>query len=182
EDMIAQWFEKHDAAGCDPASLAESPLTTAHLDRLAETLDRSQIGPVMHYLSDDYVMRRLALEIETAATRIHSLVSAVKGFTYMDQATIPIPVDLAQGLSDTLTVMRSKARAKSVSLELDAAPDLPRIEGFGGELNQVWANLISNAVDAVPRSGRVKVAAAREADKLVVQVIDNGPGIPLDIQ
>ena len=182
EDMIAQWLEDHDAAGCDPVPLAESPLTSAHLEAMAKTLDRSQIAPVVRYLSDDYVMRRLGSEIETAATRIHTLVSAVKGFTYMDQETIPTPVDVAQGLSDTLTVMQSKARDKSVRLELDAAPGLPRIEGFGGELNQVWANLIANAIDAVPRSGMVRVTAARQGDDLVVQVIDNGQGIPQDVQ
>jgi signal transduction histidine kinase len=180
--MITEWLQNHDAADCDPIPLAESPLTADRLDALERTLDRRQLAPVIRYLSEEFVLRRLTSEIETAATRIHTLVAAVKGFTYMDQETIPTPVDVAQGLSDTLTVMRSMARSKSATLELEVAPNLPRFNGFGGELNQTWGNLIANAIDAVPQNGKVHVSAAREGDELVVQVADNGPGIPPDIQ
>jgi signal transduction histidine kinase len=100
----------------------------------------------------------------------------------MDQATIPTPVDVAQGLTDTLTILQSTARMKSVSLNLETAPNVPKIDGFGSELNQVWANLITNAIDAVPRGGAVNVIATRQEDNLTVQVVDNGPGIPADIQ
>jgi signal transduction histidine kinase len=126
-------------------------------------------------------MRRLASEIETASTRIHALVAAVKGFTYMDQATAPKPVDIGQGLSDTLTVLQSKARRRSAGVALQVAPDLPRIQAFGGELNQVWLNLIDNALDAVPEGGHVDVTAEATTDAIVVRVIDNGGGIPENI-
>jgi signal transduction histidine kinase len=182
EDMIGQWLERHDAGDCDPLPLAESPMTPGDLDALGAILEPDQIAPVVRHLTNDYIMRRLTSEIETAANRIHSLVSAVKGFTYMDQATIPTPVDVAQGLTDTLTILQSTARMKSVSLNLETAPNVPKIDGFGSELNQVWANLITNAIDAVPRGGAVNVIATRQEDNLTVQVVDNGPGIPADIQ
>ena len=76
----------------------------------------------------------------------------------------------------------SKARAKSVAVAVNVEPDLPRVRGFVGELNQIWANLIDNALDAVPDSGRVEVTATRERQRVVVRVVDNGPGIPAEIR
>ena len=123
---------------------------------------------------------RLASEIETAASRIHNLVAAVKGFTYMDQSTMPKPVDVRQGLADTLAVLNAKARGKSVGVSLDVAADLPRIQGFGGELNQVWANLVDNALDAA--RSHVAVTAGRQGHSVVVRVVDDGPGFPQEIR
>ena len=114
--------------------------------------------------------------------RISGLVAAIKGFTHMDQATVAEPVDLIQGLSNTVAVLRSKARAKSAAVVVEAEPGLPRVRGFAGELNQIWANLIDNALDAVPDSGRVEVLANRKQQQVVVRVIDNGAGIPAQIR
>ena len=100
----------------------------------------------------------------------------------MDQAAVAGPVDLVQGLSNTVTVLRAKARAKSATVVIDAEPGLPRVRGFAGELNQIWANLIDNALDAIPDSGRVEVTASREDGRVVVRVIDNGAGIPAQIR
>jgi signal transduction histidine kinase len=127
-------------------------------------------------------VRRLAADIAMAASRIHHLVDAVKGFTYMDQAAAPKPVDVGKGLSDTLVVLRAKTRARSATVNLDVAPDLPLVDGLGGELNQVWANLIDNALDAAGPSGRVDILASVEDAFVVVRVIDSGPGIPAAVR
>jgi len=79
-------------------------------------------------------------------------------------------------------VLRSKARSKSAEVAVRVDPDLPRVRGFAGELNQIWANLIDNALDAVSHGGRVEVTAARERQRVVVRVVDNGPGIPADVR
>jgi signal transduction histidine kinase len=100
----------------------------------------------------------------------------------MDQASVAEAVDLKQGLSNTIAVVHSKARAKSVTVVLDVEPELPRVRGFAGELNQIWANLIDNALDAVPESGRVEVLAKREHEGVVVRIVDNGTGIPAQIR
>jgi signal transduction histidine kinase len=134
----------------------------------------------LEWLVADCATYQLTSEVETAATRIHNLVAAVKGFTYMDQATMPKPVDVAQGLSDTLAVLNAKARGKNVGVSLEVEADLPRIQGFGGELNQVWANLIDNALDAAGQ--RVTVAAGRQGQSVVVRVVDDGPGLPAEIR
>jgi signal transduction histidine kinase len=123
---------------------------------------------------------QLASEIEMAAGRIYTLVAAVKGFTYMDQATMPKPVDLAQGLADTLAVLNGKARARQVTVALEVEPGLPRVQGFGGELNQVWANLVDNALDAA--KSRVIVSAKRHGDSIEVSVEDDGAGMPEEVR
>jgi signal transduction histidine kinase len=114
--------------------------------------------------------------------RISGLVVAIKGFTHMDQATVAEPVDLTQSLGNTVTVLKAKARAKSVAVAVNMEPGLPRVRGFAGELNQIWANLIDNALDAAPDSGRVEVSANRERQRVVVRVVDNGAGIPPEIR
>jgi signal transduction histidine kinase len=85
-------------------------------------------------------------------------------------------------LADTLALLAAKARGKAVSLTNEVPADLPRARGVGGELNQVWANLVDNALDAVPEGGRVVVSARAEGPQVIVRVTDNGPGIPADVK
>jgi signal transduction histidine kinase len=100
----------------------------------------------------------------------------------MDQAPVAEPVDLVQGLGNTVAVLKSKARGKSAAVVIEVEPGLPRVRGFAGELNQIWANLIDNALDAISDSGRVEVLASREHRSVVVRIVDNGTGIPPQIR
>jgi C4-dicarboxylate-specific signal transduction histidine kinase len=120
-------------------------------------------------------------EVDRATTRIYDLVASVKRFTFMDRAGGPVPTDIAQGLTDTVAVMASKARTKSAAVRLSLEPSLPLVLASVAELNQVWANLLDNALDAVGPSGEVLVTAAPEGDAVVVCMIDNGPGIPSSV-
>jgi signal transduction histidine kinase len=126
-------------------------------------------------------VRNLTARIQDSATHISSLVKAVKGFTYMDQANVAEPVDLGRGLGDTVSVLNSKAREKSVAVKVELEAKLPKVRGFAAELNQVWGNLIDNALDAVAHGGRVEVDAVRDGKTLVVRIVDDGPGIPKEI-
>jgi signal transduction histidine kinase len=141
-------------------------------------VDAVALGAVLRGVAAGCAVRGLASEIQDAAQRITGLVSAIKGFTHMDQATVAGPVDLAQGLNTTVTVLRSKARGKSIAVDVKVEPGLPKALGFAGELNQIWVNLIDNALDAAPQGGRVQVLANREGKHVAVRVIDNGAGIP----
>jgi signal transduction histidine kinase len=151
-----------------------------------ELLSGAAGGPALHamlqWAAAGCALRSLTAEIQQAAERISSLVTAIKGFTHMDQARVAEPVDLLLGLDNTVAVLKSKARMKSVAVVVDVEPNLPSVRGFVGELNQVWANLIDNALDAVPVSGRVEVLAKREDRCVVVRIIDNGTGIPPQIR
>lgn len=183
EDGIALYLDRHGIDGRLAESLADSVVTVEAFDQLAAALGGDRLTAALGWIAAICAARNLASEIETAASRIHTLVAAVRGFTYLDQAAAPKSVDIGVGLSDTLVVLGSKARTKSVATTLSVAPGLPPVDGYGGELNQVWANLIDNAVDAVPAAGgRVDVSAALEGRFVVVRVVDNGAGIPEDVQ
>jgi signal transduction histidine kinase len=182
EEAIRDWLDRHHLDEGQAETLTESAVGIAALDELGTAIEPAILPAALKYLALVWSVRKLTYEIETAAARIHGLVSAVKGFTYMDQASMPKPVDVGRGLADTLVVLRAKARTKSVELTPDIAPGLPHVVGFGGELNQVWLNLIDNALDAVPKGGHVTVIARHEHNAIVVRVIDDGPGVPEGIR
>jgi signal transduction histidine kinase len=181
EDEIVAWLERHRADTRAGESLAESEVTVEALDDLAAVLEGPGLDAALRWLAAGCTTRTLASQIESAASRIHAIVAAVKGFTYMDEA-VPMPVDVGRGLSDTITVMENKAKGRSASMTLDVEPDLAAVQGYGGELNQVWLNLVDNALDAVPEGGRVEISVRRDRDSVVVQIVDNGPGIPDDVR
>jgi signal transduction histidine kinase len=99
----------------------------------------------------------------------------------MDNLAGPESVDVEPGIRNTMRILDSKVVSKSASIALDVEADLPRVRANGGELNQVWMNLIDNALDAIPESGRIDISACNELDRVVVRVVDNGPGIPADV-
>jgi signal transduction histidine kinase len=177
EDAIGDWLESHgvDAALAEP--LARTTMTTGQLDAAAEALQGGQLALALRYAAADLTARRLTSEIVRAAGRIHELAARVKKQTHMDRTPVVDAIPLEESLSDTLALIGSKARSRAVTLELKVEPNLPRLQGVLGELNQVWLNLVDNAIDAAPDGGHVTVAAGHERQSIVVRVIDDGPGI-----
>ena len=181
EEAIADWLGDHGLEPDSADALSDTAVTLETLDRVAGAVGRPALGAVIRWIAAGCYVNNLASETQEAAQRISGLVAAIKGFTHMDQATIAEPVDLALGLANTIAVLRSKAREKSVSVAVHLEPNLPPVRGLAGELNQIWANLIDNALDAVPVAGQVEVLANREDRHVVVRVVDDGPGIPAEI-
>ena len=181
EEALSDWLEARDLEAAAAASLADAGMTTGQLDTLAESLDPDLLQTALRSLATDCTVRSLAAEIEAATSRIHHLVAAIKRFTYMDRQA-PEMVDIAQGLRDTVTILTHKAKTKGAQISVQIAPDLPRVRAFGGELNQVWSNLIDNALDAVPTRGQVTVTADTHLGAVVIRVLDNGPGVPVEIR
>jgi signal transduction histidine kinase len=178
EDAMEAWLADH---GVD-TSLADRLVTTgvaiADLDAASLALPGDRLAVVLRYVAANVTAARLTAEIEKAARRIHSLVAAVKKHTHMDRAPSVEAIHLDAHLHDTLTLVGSRAVMKGVALEVAVDPALPPVEGVVGELNQVWLNLIDNAIDAAPDRGHVRVTAACERGAVVVRVIDDGAGIP----
>ncbi len=180
EAEIEEWLDEHD---CDPGHagpLSETSVTLDTLDGLAGALPGTTLDAALRWIAASCTTHSVAADIEGAARRIHDLVAAVKRFTYMDNLTAADTVEVGQGLKDTVTVLAAKARGKGASVKVDVADDLPLVRASGSELNQVWMNLIDNALDAIPESGGVEVTARLEAGQVVVRVVDDGPGIPED--
>jgi len=182
ESQIADWLAQHDSNPDHASRLADTDVRIEALEDLAEGMSGDTLEAVLRWIAVACETRSLAADIEMAATRIHDLVAAVKRFTQMDNLSAPEAVNVETGLRDTVRVVASKARAKGVAITLEAEPDLPRVRATSGELNQVWLNLIDNALDAIQESGRVDVTARQELDRVVVCVLDDGPGIPPEIE
>jgi len=181
-DAIAAWLEDHEGDLDHAAVLAETAVTIESLDGLAAVLGPETLLEAVRWLAACHSVRSAASEIQTATRRISDLVAAVKGFTYMGRAAVAEPVNLARGLSDTVRILASKARDKAITIAMEVEPDLPPARAFGSELNQIWSNILDNAIDAAPYAGEVTVRASRDLQWIVVRVIDNGPGIPDDIK
>lgn len=181
EDEIADWLARHGSDPVQAAALAETAVTLDTLDALATMTSEATLDAAIRWIAAGCSMHALATDIERAATRIYELVGAVKRFTHMDRRSGPELVDVETGLRDTIRVVASKARSKGAAVTLDVEPDLPRVHSTGGELNQIWLNLLDNALDAIPDSGTIDISARKELDRVVVRVVDDGPGIPPDV-
>ena len=178
EDAIASWLDAHGAEPDAASALVDTALTFEDLDALATALDGDTLNTTLGWLAADCSARTLATEVERSVTRIHDLVAAIKRFTYMDRTSAPEPVDLSISLNDTVALLQHKARRKSVRVRVDLEPGLPRVRAIGSDLNQIWTNLIDNAIDAVGEAGEVAITAAPRLDFVIVHIVDNGPGIP----
>jgi len=182
EDEIAAWLAEHGADHSAVDALAETAVTLEALDELTGYLEGEALDAALDWVAAGCAVRTLASESERAGARISDLVNAMKRLTHMDRAPAAEPIDVEQGLRDTLMVLGHKARDKSVSLKVEMAPEVPRVVAVGGELEQVWMNVLDNALDAVDLGGHVAVTAKPEGRWLVVRVIDDGPGIPPEHQ
>ncbi len=178
EEAIVDWLAHRELDTALAEMLADTEVTFEALNQLEAAVSGSALNAVLRWAAAGCSVRRLASGIQGAAMRISGLVAAVKGFTNMDQAMVAQPVDLGPSLHNTVAVLNSKAREKSVEVSVDLHSGLPQVRGHAGELSQIWGNLIDNALDAVSACGRVEVSASRDNQRVVVRIIDNGPGIP----
>ncbi len=182
EDEVEQWLDNNEIDGCwafisDLVALGHTPTT---LTELAHVFNREQLASVIAWLCASYALSSLAGEINDATTRISGIVKALKSYSYMDQAPMQ-QIDVHEGLEDTLTMLRHKLK-DGVTVEREYTDGLPRIDAYGSELNQVWTNLIDNAIAAMDGGGCLTLRTRGEGDWVVVTVQDTGAGIPEAIQ
>jgi signal transduction histidine kinase len=182
EDAIAEWLRSHGVNEALAEDLARTTAAIENLDALARAFEKKNLEAALRSATAGASARSLVANIERAAMRIHTLVTAAKGFTHMDRAADLEPVSVESGLADTIALLEGRAREKSVRMTLDAPDDLPPVLGHAGEINQVWMNLIDNAIDAAPERGHVAVQASLEGADVFVSVTDDGSGIPDEIR
>ncbi|AIE84490.1 ATP-binding protein [Fimbriimonas ginsengisoli] len=163
------------------SALVEAGFARADVDALGLALPCDAVKVGLDWLANALIVQSLSREIETSTGRIADLVSSIKGYSAMDQASVQ-NVDVRPGLEDTLTMLGHKIRRKEIRVVKEFAPDTPVINAIPGELNQVWTNLIDNAVDAMANGGTLKVRTEAEGDCLLVEIEDNGSGIPEEIR
>ena len=182
ENALEEWLREKgiDTSGELVPSLVSLGSEEDDLEALTELFPDEQFSMVIDWLSCMYAIYSLLGEISLGSGRIAEIVKALKTYTYMDQAPVQ-SVDLREGLENTLIILNSKLK-RGVTVVREYEEDLPVIEAFASELNQVWTNLIDNAIDAMEGEGTLVVRARREDPWVVVQIEDSGSGIPEDIQ
>ncbi len=159
--------------------LAEQGITIDDLEELRSLLRDNEICVALGFFARYLRTSRAVETLVNSSARIFDLISAVKTYSSMDRAPI-LEVDVPAGLDATLQMFQS--RMTHVTAVRDYEPDLPSISAYGGELNQVWTALIENALDAMGNQGELKLACRLEADMILVEIWDSGPGIPPELQ
>jgi signal transduction histidine kinase len=162
------------------AELARKNIKPAALESLFTTLDAQTARAALVRIAASVEIAALLNEIENGTSRISELVKAIKEYTYMDQTPLQ-NVDIVKSLETTLTIMNHKLK-RGVTVQRDYQRIPLLVNSFGSELNQVWTNIIDNAVDAMAGQGELRIRTYREDNCVVVEIADNGPGIPPDIQ
>lgn len=183
EDELSDWLEDHEVENSWQLAptLVAVGLDLERLQTLAEQLSNEQALPeALLWLESSLSVQGLVCQVEQSTTRISELVQAIKSYSYMDRGTLQ-EIDVHQGLNNTLTMLHHKLKY-GVKVKRDYAPDVPKICVHGSELNQVWTNLIDNAIDAMDGKGELTISTKKEHDCVLVEIIDNGAGIPPDIQ
>jgi signal transduction histidine kinase len=182
EDALADWLEDHDVA--DGWQLA-APLAAAGADvdwceRASEVVPDAALGPGLAWVASTLASAGLLGEVRESTSRVSALVGAVKAYSQLDRASLQ-RTDVTEGIESTL-VMLGHDLGTGVTVVRDYAADLPAIEARPGELNQVWTNLIGNAIDAMEGAGTLRIGVGVDGDRLVVEIGDTGVGMTPEVQ
>ena len=182
EESLGNWLDEQ---GCDDpwslaATLTNAGLSQSAIEDLAEACDAAQLGACLGWIGDCIEMRALLKDAVHAGERISALVGAVKSYSYMDRDARQV-VNIHAGLDDTLTILKHRLH-NGPTIERRYDTTLPDVTVYGSELNQVWTNLIDNAIDAAGENGAIVIETGRDGDSIVVAICDNGPGIPEDVR
>ncbi|MEE4378428.1 MAG: ATP-binding protein [Candidatus Competibacteraceae bacterium] len=185
EDEFLDWLENCEVpeAWEHAAALAASGLTIDEIQAVTEYW-RDDPTPLRYqgvqWLGLSFEVLSMIVDGQRASQRIFELVEAVKSYSYMDQ-DVQQEVDVHQGIEDTLKILRHKLKY-GITVSTHYGQDLPRIRAFGSELNQVWTNLLDNAIDAMDGQGNIDIRTHLEGEAVCITITDDGPGIPQDVQ
>ena len=181
EDALTDWLEAHEVENAWKLApmLVTARLDAAQLDEITIHVTPDCLGCVLTWLETTLTGIKLLEEIKLGSTRISELITAMKNYSYMDQAALQ-EIDLHEGIENTLIILKHKLKY-GVTVERDYG-QLPRISAYGPQLNQVWTNLIDNAIDATNGKGHLWIRTSLEGAYALVEIADDGAGIPDGLQ
>lgn len=182
EDQMAEWLDEHQLENAweMAPTIVEAGFTISCLNSISAELDQPALQGAIGWMEKSLRAANLAAELQSACTRISELVTAMKDYTYMDRGDFQ-ETDVHRGLDSTLAIFAPRLKRTAVRLERRFAPDLPLICAHPGELNQVWTNLIDNALDALDGQGTLTITTRPADGGVTVEIADNGPGIPPEV-
>jgi signal transduction histidine kinase len=181
EQALATWLTRRgvkDAWTIAPA-LAAAGADLAWCERAATVLEGAALGPGLEWLASTLSVTTLLGEVKESTRRISELVAAVRSYSQLDRAALQ-PTDVAGGLDSTLMILAPKV-GDGVTVARDYGDGVPQVEAYAGELNQVWTNLIDNALDAMDGTGTLRMTTRADTDGVVVEIADTGPGMAPEV-
>ncbi|MEL6916402.1 MAG: ATP-binding protein [Bacteroidota bacterium] len=180
EDAMELWLEEHNVE--NPYELTETLLDfcmdVTAMERIYGTTGKENFPTTIEWIENVLTTEKMVDEIQEAAQRISALVASVKSYTHMDNAPEAQSADIRQGIKSTLTMLNHKLKRKNIAVEKEFQEDMPQPKIMVSEINQVWTNLIDNAIDAMDENGRLLVKAYKDGAFIKTEIIDNGKGIP----
>ena len=182
EEELNEWLDSHGVKEGWRLSLTlvEAGFQPASLDAVAAKFEAGSLDAVLQRLTASIAAEKLISEIENSTGRISELVRAIKEYSYMDKNPEQ-EIDIHQGIDSTLTMLKFRLKG-GIEIVRNYDQSLPKLCAHGGELNQVWTNLIDNAADAMNGKGQLQIRTAKELNRILVEFTDNGPGIPPEIK
>jgi signal transduction histidine kinase len=182
ENELETWLEKMGIKDSWEltSTLVDMNYSKDELTEISENFSSEQFHTLMSSLSSDFTAHKLSEEIRQSAERITQIVNALKSYTYLDQASIQ-SVDIHEGLDNSLFMLGSQIN-ESITIEREYTTNLPLIEAYGSELNQVWTNLLDNSINAMNGKGKITIKTYKLDEWLIVELQDSGPGIMPEIQ
>lgn len=184
KDELLDWMADHQMEDAEEVAdtFVDFGMTPEDLDRIGEILEDKDIAPILWWLESTMNLERLVTEIRTSADRIAQLVKSIKVYTHMDRGADRQPTDIHEGLRSTLTMLQHKLKKKQIAVREEWDMNLPAIPAQAGQLNQVWTNLIDNAIDAMTDGGQLSLRTFRDHHEIGVEITDTGSGIPEEIR
>jgi signal transduction histidine kinase len=182
EEALIDWLDAHhvDQSWRLAPPLASAGVDVAWCEQVARLLDSASLGTSLEWVASTLSTTTLLSEIKESTGRVSDLVSTMKSYSQLDRASLQ-DIDVTEGIDSTLVVLGEKLH-DGVTVVRDYADEVPRIEAIPGELNQVWTNVIDNAVDAMQGKGTLRVSTRTDGEHVVVEIADTGSGMPPDVQ
>lgn len=182
EDEVTDWLENHDVtkAWQLAPTLVNAGIDSQKLAEIKSNLDSQSLNDALIWFEANLATSGLINEVEQSTTRISELVKAVKGYTYMDTAPLQ-EIDIHEGIDNTLLILSHKLK-QGIVVTKEYDRTIPLINAYGSELNQVWTNLIDNAIYAMGGKGELKIRTIKDNNSAIAEIVDNGAGIPPAIQ
>jgi signal transduction histidine kinase len=186
EDEILDWLDTNSIDGCEDIAdnLVEFGVGEDDLEELKLKINHSDLSPVLTWINNSLTTERMVADIQESSKRIAELVGSVKTFTHMDRGGEREFVDIHVGIRNTLIMLNYKLKKGNIKVTEEFDLTLPPVKAMVGELNQVWTNLIDNAIDALENqpNPELTLITARDKEFVKVTICDNGPGVPADIR
>ncbi|MEO8086959.1 MAG: ATP-binding protein [Bacteroidota bacterium] len=182
EDEITGWLEKNNIAGGQLAeTFTDTGITIDDLEKVKGSVSKEALPDVLQWLENRLSAQRILKDLDDASSRISNLVGAIKSHVHMDRTSDMQPTNIHKDIENTLTLLGHKLREKNITVRKNFCSDMREIPAYVGELNQVWTNLLDNAIYAVSKGGEINIETKCSKIDVSVKIIDSGPGIPQEI-